>query len=104
MFGRAASSVTKMIDSYLGNDLYMAETETELSMLSGAYWQVQAKREIEDAIVEVRGDKRISSLDIWVRKMLLEQEQMRYGRRWRKNRKHRRTREGTEDGGYDSLE
>ena len=79
-----------MIDSYWGNDLYMAERETELSMLGGAYWQVQAKREIEDAIAEVKGDKKISSLDIWVRQLLREQKRMGYGSRWRRKRKYRR--------------
>ena len=81
-------------ENYSGNVLYMAERETGLAMLGEAYWQVQAKTEIEDAISEAKGHKKTSSLDIWVRKMLLEQEQMRYGRRWRRNRKHRRTREG----------
>ena len=82
-----------MIDSYLGNTSCMVERETELSMLGAVYWQVQAKREIEDAIAEAKGDENVSSQDSWVRKILLEQQQMRYGRRWRRNPRYRRPRE-----------
>ena len=64
---------------YEYNDLKVAEREAGLVLLCESYLKAEARREIEDAISEVSGVKRRTSLDRWVRKMLSEQRRMRYG-------------------------
>ncbi len=82
-----------MADSYMVNGSYVAVGEYGLLSLYDSYWKEQARREIKDAINEVKGEEKLSSLDSWVRKMLYEQKKMRcawyrekkkkYGRSWR---------------------
>ena len=70
-----------MMAAYLYNDLSAAvEREAGLVLFCESYLRAEARREIEDAISEVSGVKRRTSLDRWVRKMLSEQRRMEYGR------------------------
>ena len=62
------------------DDLSVAvEREARLVLLGGSYWTVGARREIEDAVDKINGVKSQMDLDRWVRKMLYEQRQMKYG-------------------------
>ena len=60
-------------------ELKIAEREAGLALLCENYLKAEARREIVDAISEAKGDKKLTSLDKWVEKMLYEQRQMKYG-------------------------
>ncbi len=65
---------------YEYNDLSAAvEREAGLVLLCESYWGVEARREIENAVDKINGVKSQMDLDRWVRKMLYEQRQMKYG-------------------------
>ena len=61
-------------------ELEVVEREAGLALLCESYLKAEARREIADAISEARGDKKLTSLDRWVEKMLYEQRRMKYGR------------------------
>ncbi len=70
----------KMV-GYVYNDSNAVERELGLLLFCWDYWKKEIRKEIEDAVSEVSGDKKLRSLDKWVKELLAElneQRRMRY--------------------------
>jgi hypothetical protein len=65
---------------YQYNDLTAVERELGLLLFCWDYWKKEIRKEIEDAVSAARGDKKLMSLDKWVRELLYELNEKRRSR------------------------
>lgn len=65
---------------YSHNGLNAVERELGLRLFCRDYWEKEIRKEIEDAVNAARGDKKLMSLDKWVRELLCELNEKRRSR------------------------